>query len=244
MTSTDPPEAAEPGPQESFVPDAVLFDLDGTLVGSGAVWVGVAREVASRFARTHSVRAVDPNPSELRQRLGVPAIQLGRELFPELSAEQHLAFSRELEAELGSTAVVRGVGVMPGALSMLKRLHAKGLRLGVATNAGQSYLDLTLGEPAEGGLGLGRFIEAGRCLDSPRVRDKSDMLVQLMDLFGAQSGLMVGDTHGDARAAQAAKLPFVHFAGSGTSRPEGVPVEGALRAWSEFEGLLGSLGPR
>ena len=190
----------------------------------------------------HNARGGDPNPAHLRQRLGAPAVELGRELFPDLSAEQHQAFSRELEAELGTTAVVRGVGVMPGALSMLERLHGQGLSLGVATNAGQSYLDLVLSEPSQGGLGLGRFIEAGRCLDSPRVMDKSDMLEQLMDLFGAESGLLVGDTDGDARAAEAAKLPFVHFAGSGASRPEGVPVMGSIRAWGEFEGLLGALG--
>lgn len=241
MTASLPPEAAVPEPQGRSIPDAVLFDLDGTLVGSGAVWVGVAGEVAARFARAHDARAVVPNPADLRQRLGAPAIELGRELFPGLSAEQHLAFSRELEAELGSTAVVRGVGVMPGAMSMLERLHGRGLRLGVATNAGQSYLDLALSEPARGGLGLGRFIDAGRCLDSPRVLDKSDMLEQLMDLFGAESGVMVGDTHGDARAAQTAQLPFVHFAGSGASRPEGVPVSGAIRGWGEFERLLGDL---
>ena len=232
-----PGQFVELGPGPAF--DALLFDLDGTLVGSGAVWFATALEVARRFGAANGVAARAIEPNDLAGLFGLPAADLGRALFPTTSAEQQRAFAHELESELGATAVVRGVSLMPGAIEMLTGMSAAGVRMGIATNAGQSYLQLGMNSAERGGLGLGRFVEQGRCLDSPGVGDKADMLGQLLEVFGTRSALMVGDTTGDARSASRAGVPFVHFAGSGAPRPEGVPVAGSLGAWGEFAGLVG-----
>ena len=93
---------------------------------------------------------------------------------------------------------------MPHALATLEFLRAHGVRTGVASNCSRAYLDAKLT-----GTDLGRRIDASRCLDSPGVSSKADMLEQLTQELGTRSALMVGDRDVDWRAAQENALPFV-----------------------------------
>ena len=76
-------------------------------------------------------------------------------------------------AEAGHAQLDRhGATLLAGVEETLADLSARGVRLGIASNCSPEYLELMLTR-----AGLERWIEEGRCLASPGVRDKGDMIV-------------------------------------------------------------------
>jgi ribonucleotide monophosphatase NagD (HAD superfamily) len=102
-----------------------------------------------------------------------------------------------------------GLRPMPGARELLERLRRSGLKLGLASNCSRDFLEQGLRA-----LGDGTCIDRARCLDSAQVRDKSDMVAQLLECFGTRSAFLVGDREVDGRAARANAVPFIHLRGA------------------------------
>ncbi|MEX1024537.1 MAG: HAD family hydrolase [Planctomycetota bacterium] len=184
--------------------DAVLFDLDGTLVATDRFWVQAARIGARRAFDELALERALPSTAEWMGLVGLPLEQGFDALFSDLdpSARRHLEAA--CVAEEHRLLEAGGAALMPGAAEALDALKASGARLAVASNCSQAYLD-HMWEA----LGLARWMEAARCLASPGVLDKGDMLEQLLGLFGTRSAVMVGDRATDGAAAAANGLPFV-----------------------------------
>ena len=106
---------------------------------------------------------------------------------------------------------------VPGSSEVLAALRECGSRLALASLCGRGFL-------ADGmdRLGLRAQVDAGRCLDNPGCSDKAAMVADLLLEFGTRSAVVIGDTRGDASAAWANGLPFVHFVGTGAD-PASVP---------------------
>lgn len=117
---------------------AVIFDMDGVLVDSGAAhhesWQVVARKQnlqisAETFANT----------------FGRPSRDIIRMLFNSPDAATATAIDEEKEAAYRD--LVRGrVPFMPGCRKAIETLHAAGLRIAVASSAPPANLDLILDE--------------------------------------------------------------------------------------------------
>ena len=75
-------------------------------------------------------------------------------------------------------------GLLPGTEAALEHLQEGGVRMGIASNCSQAYLDAMMT-----GMGIGRWIEEGRCLDSPRISNKADMVQDLLLTFGTRSAV-------------------------------------------------------
>ncbi|MCH2104205.1 MAG: HAD family hydrolase [Planctomycetes bacterium] len=184
--------------------EAVLFDLDGTLVATDRFWVPAARVGAKRaFAELGLEREI-PTPEEWMGLVGLPLAEGFDALFEDLSPEQRkVILDRCVEEEHFALDAGRAA-LLPGALEVLQELRRRGVRTGSASICSQRYL-----AAAMEGMGLGEWVEEGRCLESHGIGNKADMLSDLLITFDTRSAVMVGDRQGDFLAAEANSLPFV-----------------------------------
>ena len=184
--------------------EAVLFDLDGTLVATDRFWVPAARVGAKRAFAELGIDRELPTAEEWMGLVGLPLAEGFDVLFSDMSVEaRKLVLDRCVEEEHFALDAGKAA-LLPGALEVLKELSARGVRTGIASNCSQRYLDAAMQ-----GMGLGKWIEEGRCLESRGVRTKADMVGDLLLTFQTRSAVMVGDRQGDCVAGKAHSLPFV-----------------------------------
>ncbi|MEM9801678.1 MAG: HAD family hydrolase [Planctomycetota bacterium] len=189
-----------------FAFDAVLFDLDGTLVATERYWPDAARTATLRFFAERGIERAVPSTAEWMAMVGLPAAESFDRAFADLEPtvraelldacmdEEHRLLARGHAALLG------------GVEETLDDLKGRGVKLGIASNCGADYLELMLRD-----VGLSRWIDEGRCLASRGIASKSDMVEDLLVTFGTRSAVMVGDRRGDRDAAWANALPHVHI---------------------------------
>jgi phosphoglycolate phosphatase len=219
------PRAPTPmAPQPTTFPfDAVLFDLDGTLVATERFWPDAAREAClEAFPRLGIARPI-PAAAEWMDMVGQPLEHAFETAFGDLAPDVRQALMHTC-VEHEHRWLARGeVSLLPGVEGTLRELAAAGVRLGIASNCGSDYLKMMLG-----GAGLEDWISEARCLASPGVRDKADMVEDLLLTFGTRSAVMVGDRRGDRDAAWANGLPHVHIDRGYAASPERVDAEAVL----------------
>lgn len=179
--------------------DAVVFDLDGTLIDSA----GDLARAANRLLAEEGRRALDM--AEVRRFIGDGARVLVRRAMAATGAEaaedglDHLTsrFIALYEADATASTVV-----YPGVVETLDRLRALGLRIAVCTNKPQTATGSVLEA-----LGLAGRIDAAAGGDRFPVR-KPDAghLLGTLELLGVAAGraVMVGDNEHDCAVARAA----------------------------------------
>lgn len=209
--------------------DAVLFDLDGTLVATDAFWAVAAERGARRaFAELGIAREL-PSPREWLSMVGLPLAQGFAAVFPDLSPELRARVMERCVEESHVALRTGGAVEMTGARDVLAELSARGLSLGIASNCAQAYLDVMLRE-----LRLGEFVREARCLQSPGVGNKADMIADLLATFGTRSAVMVGDRATDALAAHSNGIPHVHLACGYAAADEHFDAEARIASLAEL----------
>jgi phosphoglycolate phosphatase len=198
--------------------DAVVFDLDGTLVATDRFWIDAARVGARRAFAELGLDRPMPTALEWMSLVGLPLATGFARLFPDLHPAARARVQELCEEEEHAALRAGGAALLPGVEETLEELRSAGVRLGVASNCGHAYLASMMDD-----LSLAQWIEEARCLDSAGVANKADMVAQVLDAFGTRSAVMVGDRLGDRDAAWANGLPHVHFARG--FAPEGEDVE-------------------
>lgn len=225
---------ARDAPPIEFAWQAVIFDLDGTLIATDRYWPQAAEEGAARAFKELGIRRQVPTAEQWMSLVGGELEAGVARLLPDLdAAARHHVLQRCVEAEHAYLAQGRAA-FLPGVESTLECLHAAGLRIGIASNCSARYLDQIVGD-----LGLARWIDEARCLHSPRVRDKSDMIEDLLAVFDTRRALMVGDREGDRDAAWANGLPHIHVADGYAIAGEHVAAQGVLASMADLPELLG-----
>jgi phosphoglycolate phosphatase len=213
--------------------DAVLFDLDGTLVATDRFWTESAERGARRAFRALGLARALPTPQQWLSLVGLP-LQVGfRALFPDLSEDERGAVLRACVEEEEAMLRQGGELAMPDAKQVVGRLHEQGLALGVASNCQQSYLDHMLDA-----LELRGRVRGAYCRESPGIASKGDMIARLLEDFGTRSAVMVGDRSSDRDAAWENGIPHVHCAFGFAQGDEAVEAEGRIGALNELVALL------
>lgn len=233
-----------PSPRPALVPglplDAVVFDLDGTLVHS---LPGLQRVLNPLLAEDGFAPLEEP---EIRRMVGEGVGRLvtrgyaargwGEECDhptdPALAARL-ATFKTRYEAD-----PVAGAEAFPQAVAILRRLADAGLRLGVCTNK-PAAPTRTLLEA----LGLAPFLNAVVAGDTlPQRKPDPAPLRRVLEDLGAtpDTALYVGDSPTDVLCARAAGLPVVLMA-HGYSR-EPLDSLGADAILADFPALAARLG--
>ena len=207
----------------AFPFDAVLFDLDGTLVATDRFWPDAARAGARKAFDELGLDRALPSQAEWMDLVGKPLEEGFDVLFADLDAEARgHVLARCVEAEHQLLAEGRA-GYLPGVVEALRELRALGVRTGIASNCSRDYLAAMMD-----GLGLAEWIEEGRCLDSAGITDKASMIEDLLLTFGTRRAAFVGDRAGDRDAAWANGVPHVHLARGYAAVGERVDAEAVI----------------
>ncbi len=217
--------------------DTVLFDLDGTLVATDRYWPDAARAGTREVFRARGIHRPIPSTADWLKMVGLPMDEAFAVAFRDLDAG--------VRAELAEACAVkekalleRGrAAIIDGAVEVLDTLKGQSVRLGVASNCGRDYLDEMMR-----GLGLDRWIDEARCLASPGIGSKADMIADLLHTFDSRSSVMVGDRRGDRDAAWANGLPHVHIPRGYGGLSETVEAEATLDGMDELLDVLEERG--
>jgi len=222
--------------------EAVLLDLDGTLVATDRFWLPAAQRGSRRALLELGLPLELPTAREWLRIVGLP-LGLGIEmLFSRLDTAARRLVELRCEDEERQLLRAGGAALMPGARDALLELRRRGVRLAVASNCGRGYLEQVLGA-----LELGPLIEAARCLESPSARrsgpgspggPKGAMVRDLLETLGTRSACFIGDRAGDREAAHSAGIDHVHFAGGFADPDEERGADAVLADWGECTALL------
>jgi phosphoglycolate phosphatase-like HAD superfamily hydrolase len=213
-------------------PELVVFDIDGTLLATDAFWLDIGRSAVATVYRRHGIARDLPDDHRFLQAIGLPMTEFWLFVLPE---DLHgLENEIELEAQgLEQIAFGKGLGAMyPGARQLLDDLHAAGTRLALASNCGRRYLDAFLDA-----FELRPIVDEAKCLDSPGISSKVDMVRDILVSTGARDAVMVGDRANDRESAIGNRIPFILFAG-GFHAADIQENESVARDYSQLRALL------
>ena len=172
----------------------VLFDLDGTLVDSGAIILASFRHATSTVLRREIA------DHELMAAVGGPGLREQMEALDPERAEELIEVYSAHNAGLHD-----GLEPCPGVLDALESLHAEGRRLGVVTAKRRATLELAFEVLPD----LRRFFDVTVAAeDTARHKPNPEPLLLALAELGADGdgAAYVGDSPFDLQAAKAAGI--------------------------------------
>lgn len=217
-----------------FDVDAVLFDLDGTLLDTVDDLHEAANRMLAELGRPLRTR------EEIRNFVGkgIPKLVERCLADPDVSAAD---FDAAVEVFRTHYRETNGSKSAPydTVRETLDALKASGVSMGVVTNKAQDFA-----VPLLEATGLADYFGAVVCGGMlPNKKPAPDMLLHACELLsvGKERAIMVGDSGNDALCAQAAGVPVLLMTYGYT---EGVPVDtincdGLLSKFAELPPLLG-----
>ena len=188
--------------------EAVVFDLDGTLIQSKIDYEKMRRRAVDILAEAGA-----PTGEFVHSRRVWEIIMGGETMLKEmgLSTERRRETVRQINEALNAIELeaVDEVKPTPYAHEALEELRGRGLRIGVATRSCNAYAIRSL-ELTE----LVRFIEvllARDDVDHPKPDPRH--LLQVVEAMGASLStvVFVGDTTTDMKTAEEAGISFIGF---------------------------------
>jgi HAD superfamily hydrolase (TIGR01509 family) len=214
--------------------DAVIFDIDGTLIDSNGAHV----EAWGR-AFVHFAYAIPCD--RIAVEIGKGGDQLVPSVLGEAAEERHGEALRKAQREefLG-IARSRQLPVFPGVRALLDTLRRRGLRTALATSSNEEHLEGLL---QSAGLDLRKCVDLLVTADdaeaSKPAPDLVTAAVERLGLSPAQCA-MVGDTIYDAEACKGAGVVCLGVL-SGGNTASALLAAGARSVWRDAADLLAHL---
>jgi pyrophosphatase PpaX len=209
--------------------DVVLFDLDGTLIDSGAIIVASMRHAAT------TVLGRDVPEDELRAAVGGPGLVAQMRALDESRVDE-LVEAYRLHNEPLHAQLEPCVGIEDA----LRSLRAEGRRLGIVT--AKRHATVRLAFDVIPGLEDHFDVVVGAD-DTERHKPHPDPILAALDRLGARAGeaAYVGDSPFDVAAAKAAGVTAVAVAWGGIHTAERLAREEPDALVHTAEELLGVL---
>lgn len=216
--------------------DAIVFDLDGTLVDTAPdlhrSLNHVLADAGLQPVALDDVRHMVGHGARRLVELGFAANGTTGERDLEAGVQTFLAYYAD---HLADTSVP-----FPGAVDCLERLTAAGAVLGVCTNKAERYSTALLDA-----LGLSRFFAAVVGGDSLPVRKPDGgHLTGTLDAMGAggRRAVMIGDTTTDVAAARNAGVPVAAVSFGYTAGPAAdLGADGVIDHFDGLETVLAAM---
>lgn len=183
----------------------VLFDLDGVLVESRAVWFEVMRAIARKFGYP------EISAGQMERAWGQGIAEDVRMFYPGLTVE-------ELEGEynLMFRRYVLHLKVEPDGPAVLEELRANGIRVAVVTNSpgelARTMLDQARIDPD--------VLVSGSDVCRPKPAPDGILAALTLLQLTAAEAVFVGDTNFDREAARRARIGFAGYRIDGDVRIE------------------------
>jgi len=206
--------------------DAVLLDIDGTLVDSNGAHACAWSDAFADHGRHHP-------PDQIRPLIG----NGGDKLLRELASLDHESGEgeeiSELRAEIFRTRYLPGIQPTPGAAAFIAWLRGSRFSVVVATSAKREEVKALL--RLCGGQALVK--DATTSDDAEHSKPDPDILVAALHKSGssAQRAIMIGDTPYDIEAARRAGLSTIAFRCGGWGD---VGLSGAIAIYAHPKDLL------
>lgn len=181
--------------------DSILFDLDGTL------WDAVDAIVATW--NTVLVRHPGLRPpitrGEQESVMGLQMDEIANRLFPKEPPARQMALMEECVTEENNYLYQHGGILYPGVVETLEQLH-KTYPLYIVSNCQSGYIEVFLHAHR-----LETYFDGFICYgDTKRSKGENNQL--LIQRYGLQQPIYVGDTASDRKSARDAGIPFVYAA--------------------------------
>ncbi|WP_262316524.1 HAD family hydrolase [Lacticaseibacillus parakribbianus] len=173
----------------------LIFDIDGTLIDSVAMYLRGLQQTMRRYNRTYSI-------TDLRFSNGIPSSATAERLG--FTGEAATAMVAQWTQD--SQAFADTVAWFPGLEAALAELTHRNVAMGLVTSKNTAQYDVDAQR-----FGFSRFFQTVvRAHDAPRSKPFGDPIELAMSRLNAtpQDAVYIGDTETDAQAAQAAGVPF------------------------------------
>lgn len=179
------------------LPEAMLFDLDGTLFRTETLLEEVHHRVFATLREEGLYIAPEPPVERLLGSLGMLLEHIWQQVMPDGSqAAQDRANVLLLQYELEELENGRG-DLYEGVPEVLRELKGRGVRLFVASNGLEAYV-----KDVPRLRGIGELFEGFYSAGEYGTRSKVELVRLLLEQSGAKSAWMVGDRHSDVEAGK------------------------------------------
>ncbi|WP_256758180.1 HAD family hydrolase [Cohnella sp. WQ 127256] len=183
--------------KSDHVPQAIIFDLDGTLFQTETLLVTVHKRVFETLAKEGLYEKPLPSIDLLLGSLGMLLSDIWQRVMPDGSPAAHDR-ANELLLQYEMEELANGCGhLYPGVSDTLRELHSRGIRLFIASNGLEEYVK---GVPKL--REIGDLFEAMYSAGQFATTTKVDLVRQLLDTYEVNDAWMVGDRSSDVEAGQ------------------------------------------
>jgi phosphoglycolate phosphatase-like HAD superfamily hydrolase len=212
-------------------PEAMIFDLDGTLFQTETLLLPAYRDTFRRLREEGLYQGETPPVSRILGALGKLLPRIWLEVIPD-SAEAVRNRANELLLMFQKEGLSQGLGELyPGVKDTLERLHAQGIRLFVASNGLEEYVKGVVRH-----MGIAALFEGVYSAGEYDTASKVDLVRLLLRRHRPASAWMVGDRASDVEAGAANGLAVIGCGYAGFGLPG--ELEGADRVIRSFPELL------
>ncbi len=170
----------------------VVFDLDGTLYKTDEVSVPALRRAFSSFG-------VDISREDILKQFGEHTDQIIINLTPEDKMHLKNKIKNEIAKNEAKMIPVKGT-LYQGVKSMLKELKERGYELAICSNGREDYIQAVLKSTS-----IDKYFSSIKSYIPGK--SKAENLKELLDEFGPQKAVMVGDRYHDIEAAEEVGIP-------------------------------------
>ncbi len=215
----------------SAMPEAIIFDLDGTLFQTETLLLPAYHAAFDQLRAEGIYEGATPPDEYILSSLGLLLEEIWRRVIPNEPDKVHRR-ADELLLECQLKALHQGVGTLyPGVSETLNRLRAKGIRLFVASNGLEKYVKEVISR-----MGIAPVFDDIYSAGQYQTASKNDLVCLLIKAHQIKQGWMVGDRISDIQAAKHNKLYAVGCDYAGFHEPH--ELKDADQRISSFPELL------